>query len=145
MRVSHSDDVIQLRTFQMKRTLMDCLDGENMALGSWDAVLNEYKSHGPTGRPEFLAQTEKMLELIPKLRDLPEVQRLIPGTTHSTLFLRCSTGQTSILIWYDRVGEYEIYLDHPERPSSNRRRTQHESELIDLIKQYSISACLSTD
>jgi hypothetical protein len=107
-----------------------------MALGSWDAVIEEYQLILPSARPEFVAQAEKMLELIPKIRQLPELRAFIPGTSHSTLFLRSSTSQTSIFVWYDRIGEYEIYLSHPHRSSSNPVRTQQETELIELIKQH---------
>lgn len=57
-----------------------------------------------------------ILKLIPDLRERLPVDNLIPGTSHSTLFLKIPGIDTRVMVWCEGNDQYTAYYDDEDNP-----------------------------
>jgi hypothetical protein len=105
----------------------------SMAYGNWDDVITSYETIYL--KSNVSEHAKGILKLIPEIRDYFLHDGLIPGTTHSTLFLEIPNSITRILVWCEGDDKYTIYYSHPEK-GSYEYITVDFSDVIQTIRNY---------
>lgn len=104
-----------------------------MALRDWDEIVQEYKDLYLNSRYSYHAKA--MIELIPSIRSLTELDGITPGTSHGALLFRVDVKAEIITVLYSEDGVYTVYLGHPSDGKKNKLLATATSEdIVPLLK-----------
>lgn len=106
-----------------------------MAYGSWDEVIQEYQDHYL--KTKYHEHALGMLELVPQLREQPNLTNLVPGTSHGTFFLKIPGKETQVHVWCESAGKlYTIYLCNVFLNKGSLEITVDSDRVIATIQDY---------
>jgi hypothetical protein len=110
-----------------------------MAYGNWDEIIAVYQGMYAES-PRTSEHASAMLELIPKIRDEPALQGIVPGTSHATLFLQVPQKGKAVYVWYENGGYdvdlYDFSLNSGSQCYKRQRVVGDSSEVVLTLRKH---------
>ncbi|HEX2907512.1 MAG TPA: hypothetical protein VHO69_11660 [Phototrophicaceae bacterium] len=101
----------------------------------WDRLTNFFKSLTMDRHPYIVEHANLILNLIPLLRDNPNLANVQPGAAHAELFLAIPNQDKVVSVWGQGNGKYRISIGNPDLSSTDEISVSSE-KAIGTIEKY---------